>query len=337
MDSLSQIALGAAVSVAVMGRRSAVWKAALWGAVAGTLPDLDVLLRHGNPVHDMVLHRGHSHALLWLALAAPLLAGLPAVLHRERALWPRWAAAMALALLTHPLLDAMTVYGTRLGLPFTDHPFGVGSIFIIDPLYTLPLLLGCGWALARRGAGRALAVNLAGLLLSTAYLGWGMAAQRQVEAVARASLAAQGIVAERLLVTPTPFNSLVWRVVALEGERYHEGYRALLDRQALMHFDAFPRGLALAEGLQGLDALQRVAAFSQGFYRLELGDDGRLRLADLRMGQEPTYFFTFVIAERHSALRPVEPPLRIGMRPDAQRWLPWLVRRALGEPLAPPR
>ena len=55
---------------------------------------------------------------------------------------------MWLALVTHPLLDAMTVYGTQLALPFSDHPFGVGSIFIIDPLYTLPLLAGTGWVLA---------------------------------------------------------------------------------------------------------------------------------------------------------------------------------------------
>ena len=48
MDSLSQIALGAAVGVAVMGRRTAVWKAAAWGAVAGTLPDLDVIIDHGD-------------------------------------------------------------------------------------------------------------------------------------------------------------------------------------------------------------------------------------------------------------------------------------------------
>ncbi|MEY3520684.1 MAG: hypothetical protein RLZZ177_1399, partial [Pseudomonadota bacterium] len=61
MDSLSQLALGAAVSVAVMGRRTAVWKSALWGAVAGTLPDLDVLIDQGDVIRNMVLHRAESH------------------------------------------------------------------------------------------------------------------------------------------------------------------------------------------------------------------------------------------------------------------------------------
>jgi membrane-bound metal-dependent hydrolase YbcI (DUF457 family) len=146
MDSLSQIALGAAVSVAVMGRRTAVWKAALWGAVAGTLPDLDVLIDHGNPIRNMVLHRGETHALFWLTVFSLPFAALVARLSGEWSQWRRWALAMWLALVTHPLLDAMTVYGTQLALPFTNHPYGVGSVFIIDPLYTLPLLFGAGRA-----------------------------------------------------------------------------------------------------------------------------------------------------------------------------------------------
>ena len=122
MDSLSQIALGAAVGVAVMGRRTAVWKAALWGAVAGTLPDLDVFIDHGDPIRNMVLHRAETHAPFWLTLFSLPFATLVAWLSGERALWRRWWLAMWGALVTHPLLDGMTVYGTQLGLPFSNHP-----------------------------------------------------------------------------------------------------------------------------------------------------------------------------------------------------------------------
>ncbi len=227
MDSLSQIALGAAVGVAVMGRRTAVWKAAAWGAVAGTLPDLDVLIDHGDPIRNMVLHRAETHAPFWLTLFALPFGALVAWLSGQRRLWRRWVLAMWAVLVTHPLLDGMTVYGTQLGLPFSNHPYGVGSVFIIDPLYTLPLLVGTAWALRSggggrggvgAGGGRGLLANAAGLLLSTAYLGWSMWAQQQATAVARSALAAQGIVAERLLVTPAPLNTLLWRVVAVQGD-----------------------------------------------------------------------------------------------------------------------
>jgi inner membrane protein len=336
MDSLSQIGLGAAVAVAAMGRRTAVWKAALWGAVAGTLPDLDVLIDHGDPIHNMVLHRAETHAPFWLTLFSLPLAAAIARLHGEWTLWRRWWLALWLVLVTHPLLDAMTVYGTQLALPFSNHPFGVGSVFIIDPLYTLPLLAGAGWALATRGHVRGLVANGAGLVISTAYLAWGVSAQQQVGRIAQASLVAQGIAAERVLVTPTAFNSLLWRVVAVAGDHYHEGFYSLLDTAPRITFDRFERGSALAAELQGVDGVQRVAAFSKGFYKMQQ-DGTRVLISDLRMGQEPTYIFTFAVAERHSPPVPLVPPVQLGVRLDIDRGLPWLWRRIGGAPLPPPR
>ena len=332
MDSLSQIALGAAVGVATMGRRTAVWKAALWGGVAGTLPDLDVLIDHGNPVHDMVLHRAETHAPVWLTLFSLPFAAAVASLHGERAVWRRWW----LALVTHPLLDAMTVYGTQLALPFSNHPYGVGSVFIIDPLYTLPLLVGVVWALVAKGGTHGLRANAVGLVLSSAYLAWGFGAQQHVERIARTSLAARGIVAERVLVVPTAFNSVLWRVVAVAGDHTHEGFYSLLDPAPTVAFDRFARGAALAREFQGSDAVQRIAAFSKGFYKLAQDGD-RVLLSDLRMGQEPTYTFTFVIARRQSTPVLLEPPVSIATRPDIARTLSWLWLRALGGPMPPPR
>lgn len=332
MDSLSQIALGAAVGVAVMGRRTALWKAAAWGAVAGTLPDLDVLIDHGNPVHNMVLHRAETHAPFWLTLLSLPFAAAVARLHGEWRQWQRWWLAMWLALVTHPLLDSMTVYGTQLLLPFTDRPLGAGSIFIIDPLYTVPLLVGTAIAIGRQR----LAPNAIGLALSTAYLGWSFGAQLHVRQVATASLAAQGIAVERVMVTPTPFNTVAWRVVAMQQAHYLEGYYSLLDDKRAIRFDRFERGAGLEAELGAVDALQRIAAFSQGFYALRQ-DGPKVLVSDLRMGQEPVYIFTFEIAERASPPRALPVPLQVGARPDVGRVMPWLWRRIKGEAIAPPR
>ncbi len=336
MDSLTQLALGAAVSVAVMRRRTAPWKAALWGGVAGTLPDLDVLIDHGDPILNMVLHRAETHALFWLALFSLPFGWFVAWISRERTLWRRWWLAMALALLTHPLLDAMTVYGTQLALPFSNHPFGLGSVFIIDPLVTLPLLVGVGWVLAGRGSPRALRINAIGLGLACAYLAWSAVAQQQVRQLALASLEAQGITAERTLVTPVPFNTLLWRIVAVSGADYHEGFHSLLDAPGPISFDRFERGDVLAAELRGLDGVQRIRAFSRGFYKLH-ESDSRVVIADLRMGQEPNYVFAFAVAERNSALRPLAESQTVGGRADVNRALAWLWPRMWGQALPPPR
>lgn len=331
MDSLTQVTLGAAVGVAAMGRRTAPWKAALWGGLAGTLPDLDVFIDHGDPILNMVLHRAETHAPFWLTLFSLPFAALVARIQGEWHQWRRWWLALWLVLVTHPLLDAMTVYGTQLALPWSDRPYGVGSIFIIDPLYTLPLLAGVFAVLVARGSRRGHVLNAAGLLLSCAYLAWGVAAQQHVERLARAELARQGIEAQRLLVTPTAFNTVLWRIVAMEaGGDYHEAYRSLLDEGPGIAFRRFDGGAALATELMTIDGVRRIAAFSRGFYKL--GErDGSLRVTDLRMGYEPYYTFNFVVAERRSAMRVLPTSRHESERGDVRELLDWTWRRVRGE------
>ncbi len=336
MDSVSQFALGAAVGVAVMGRRTAVWKAALWGGVCGTLPDLDSLIDFGDPVRNMTYHRAETHALFWLTLAAPLIAWAVARLHGELDRFRRWWLAVWAVLITHPLLDAMTIYGTQLLLPFSDEPLGVGSLFIIDPLYTLPLLAGTIAAVALKSGPRALRANLAGLVLSTAYVGWSVVAQQQASSAAHAALRAQGIAAQQVLVTPAPFNTLLWRVVAMTPEHYYEGFTSLLDRDAAIRFDRFDRGRPLREELRGNWFVERIAWFSDGFYKMSQ-EGARVLISDLRMGQEPAYVFSFVVAEKRSAAQALAVPQQVRRRPDVARTLRWMGPRMLGENLPPPR
>ncbi len=337
MDSVSQLALGAAVSVAVMGRRASLAKAAGWGAVLGTLPDLDVFIDHGDPMLNMVLHRAESHALFWLTLMAPILAAGIARLHGEWPLWRRWWLAVWLVLVTHPLLDTLTIYGTQLALPFSNHPYGLGSVFVIDPLYTLPLLLGLLFALAgRHRPGFALGANAIGLTLSTAYLLWGMAVQQHVRGIAQASLARQGVQAQALLVTPTAFNSVLWRVVATTPTHYHEGFYSLLDSGHEPLWETHDRGSTLMQAYAGQAAYERLNAFAHGLVAMQ-AVDGRAHLSDLRMGQTPNFSFTFDIGPASGPQAESQASQARGSRPELARALTWLWARLRGEPLPPPR
>lgn len=332
MDSLTQIALGASVSVAVMGRRTASWKAAVWGGVAGLLPDLDVLIDHGDDLLNMVRHRAESHSLFYLTLAAPLMAGLAFRAHRrpgEDGHFKRWCLALWLALVTHPLLDLMTVYGTQVLQPWTDQAWGVGSIFIIDPAYTLPLMAGLALALAWRRSG--VQANRWALGLSTAYLAWTVLAQALVLERARASLSAQGLPTQQVLATPAPLQSLLWRIVVIDGGRFHEGYYSFLDGARPVRFTAYDRGGHWLDQHAGHPQVQRLARFSDGFYKVS-EEAGRLFVTDLRMGQQPHYVFRFDLG---TAQEP-SPASNQGMRGDVREGLRWLGRRMLGEDLQAP-
>ena len=82
MDSLSQIVLGAAVGEAVLGRRIGN-RAMIWGAVAGTIPDMDVLGKYFlSELDNLAFHRGISHSLLFSVVGAFVLRGLGAMVDR---------------------------------------------------------------------------------------------------------------------------------------------------------------------------------------------------------------------------------------------------------------
>lgn len=288
--------LGASVGEAVDGRQAG-WRAAGWGAVCGTLPDLDVFLSYGGPVADFTYHRGFSHSLFVLTLAAPVIWWLISRIDkRARAAPRRWLLLVWLALITHPLLDALTVYGTQLFLPFSNYPVGLSSVFIIDPVVTLSLALGLLLAsLARRRASASRAA-VAGLAAAGAYLALGLAAKAHVDSVVRETLAASPAKAQAILTTPAPFNILLWRIVVVDPDGYLEGYYSLLDAGRRPVFDRHASHPALLDDIADSRDVRRLKWFTKGFYRVRQLD-GLIVMTDLRMGGEPYYAFSFVVGE----------------------------------------
>lgn len=329
MDSLTQIALGAGVAALCVppGHRR---RAMLAGAVLGTLPDLDalpLLLLNDDPVVRMTSHRGWSHSLLVLPLLA---VALWAALRRR---WqpvreaPRaWWWAIFLALVTHPLLDAFTVYGTQLWWPLPQPPAMWSSLFIVDPGYTIWWLLALPAAavLGPRPAARHLLI--AGLALSSAYLAWSLLAKALVERQVAATVAIMGLTNAPRFSVPMPLNTLLWRVVVMTPEGYLEGEHSLVADTGPVRFrhhaiapDLLAAGLATAAG-------QRLAWFNHGF--MAAGEsDGELVLSDLRMGTSGGYVFRFAVARRHGDGWQAIPPRQLSMSLAGQRRLGAVWRR----------
>lgn len=232
MDSITQAVLGAALQGTVLGRIQGR-RSLLYGAALGTLPDLDVIIRYADPVSQMTYHRGFSHSLFVLTGLALLLAWL---VNRR---WPgkgytlpRLFVAFWLVLVTHPVLDAFTVYGTQLFWPLHTTPESWAAVFIIDPVYTVPLLAAVVFTLMKGVTRRATRLLTMALVFSTCYLGFGLAGRMAAEQRFQSALDQQGIVVSEVRAVPMAFNSLVWRVLAKapDGD-YYEGISSVLDQQ----------------------------------------------------------------------------------------------------------
>jgi len=333
MDTLTQAVLGASIGAAVAGRGERR-RGAAWGAACGTLPDLDVLVPLGNPVADFTWHRGYSHSLFVLSVAAPAIWWLISRLDsRARQRPRRWLALVWLALFTHPLLDAFTVYGTQLFLPFSNHPVSGSTVFIIDPAFTVPLAVGLAIGLIVRDEHRARAAVVGGLTLAVAYLGLSVAAKLHVEEAARDALAREGISHRGVLTTPAPFNIVLWRIVAMEEAGYREGFYSLLDPPGTLTFQRHESRTELLDGIRDAWAVGRLAWFTHGFYRVSRQDD-RIVMTDLRMGVEPVYVFSFAVGRLEAgAARAVEPEQLAPLRPGPGQ-VARLLRRVAG-PVTP--
>lgn len=257
MDTVTQAALGATVGQAFFARklgRKANW----WGALGGLVPDFDVFLgpfvgEWGN----LIWHRGPTHALWFGPLLGPLLGWLTWRFYRKKArraaaraqgppdvgvgpktadhrppdagaddALPAWIGLWMLALLTHPLLDAFTTYGTQLLAPFDLTRFSWDGVSIIDPLYTgvLALALIVGWR-SRRRPVRAMRAAQIALLWTTAYLGYGYLQNERARDLAREQLAEAPMWVDAY---PTFFQPWFRRVVAWYPDEVRIGYLSTL-------------------------------------------------------------------------------------------------------------
>jgi len=297
MDSITQAVLGASVQGALLGR----WqgrRALLYGAMLGTLPDLDVVLDYGDAVANMTYHRGFSHSLLVTSLLSVLLAWLirrwrPHPGYSALRLW----LCIWLVLTTHIVLDAFTAYGTQLLWPLPTSPVAISSIFIIDPLYTLPLLLAVAAGLVI-GLGKRAGVRLqyAALALSSLYLLSTLAGKHMAEQRLEQALATTGIQAQATFSSPTPFNTVLWRVVAVDGDDYYEGLVSWFDTQPPT-LERLPRRASEAHSaLRDSPQHQRLRWFSGDLLRYDLIDD-RWVVTDLRLGMTGYHPFRFALAE----------------------------------------
>jgi len=330
MDSVSQFVFGACIGTAVLGRRIGVRKAAITGGLLATLPDLDVFWPNDDPVDRFVSHRGATHSLITHTLVTPILAeGVRRLFTALRDDRLRAYLVVFLCLTTHALLDAFTIYGTQLFWPIWPEPLGIGSIFIIDPLYTMPLLFVTLWALFRNQWSPRFARSLVwAFVLSNAYLGWTVTAQYIVEDRSRQVLATGGHDFDKLIATPTPFNSLFWRTIALDGNKYHNLYVPVFagdDKITVDVYQRWPDSLAcwLSEAKREDGVTKTLSKFSKDFFLVDIVD-GEVIFSDLRMGLVHAFVFTFTVAEvLENEFRPVPPRHVSGIRqyPGDMEWL----------------
>ena len=294
MDSLTQVVLGAAVGEAVLGKKVGN-KAMLYGAIAGTIPDLDTFVgMFTDPVTAVQIHRGFSHSIVFALLAAPLFGYLIST-YEKKAGWKDWSILMFWGLVTHPILDAFTTWGTQIFWPL-ENRIELKTIFVIDPLYTLPFLTFLLLAMSRKKEDpKRSKYNRWGLIISSSYLLLTVFLKIYTYNRFEDSLNQQGISYLEMDNKPSPLNTVLWTANVETQDAFLIGDYSLFDRE-LVRFKRFPKNHHYLGRLRNDSEIQRLIEITSGWYIIT-SENGELYFNDLRFGQVNPYIensqFTF--------------------------------------------
>ena len=309
MDSLTQIVLGASVAEATLGKKIGN-KAIVLGAIAGTIPDLDIVTRFFvDDLTASVMHRGFSHSLIFPFVAAPILAWILKKIYSSYTdvSFNDWFKMFFLAIITHPILDAQTTWGTQLFWPF-EWRVAIENIFIIDPIYTLPFLTFLILtAFQDKLSKKRKLYNSLGLIISSAYLLITLSFKGVAHYNIAKGLKENNIEYKDINTRATYFNSILWSSQIELEDSYIFTYYSLFDKSKPIFTKKFPKNHNMLQPFIDEKKIQQLIILSNGHY-LMTNENDELIFWNLKLGlrgfdeNASPYIWSYVIKKNNGEI-----------------------------------
>lgn len=286
MDSLTHVVLGGCLGQVVLGKKIGR-RAIIWGAIADTIPDLDVFCNFFiHPVNGLFVHRGFTHSIVFALLGSFVFGNLLSIKYKnESATTAEWIILMGLGLFSHLFIDSLTNYGTGLLEPFYNHRFSYTTIFIADPSFTIPMLIAFIVILFKK-VSNPLKQKFAvcALMLSSLYLLWTFRNRSYFESFFNSQFKKQGITITGQELTPSPLNNILWGTIGKVDSGYFSGFSSLFSKEDLMKFHFIAKNDSLASAFEGQKEYEMLERFAKGYSCISIRDNGLLYFHDLRFG-----------------------------------------------------
>lgn len=314
MDSLSQVVLGAAVSNAVLGKKIGN-RSIVYGAIVGTIPDFDVWIAKlfYDPITQVEIHRGFSHSILFYLLLSFILAFFIFKIEKNKNVsFKESYLTVFLILLTHSLLDVFTTWGTQLFWPFYDK-IAFKSIFVIDPLYTIPFLvcLLISMRFSKENKRRFFWNNL-GIGISTFYLILTLLLKLTVYMKVYKALEDKNIDYSNLVVKPSALNTILWNIIVETDDAFLISDYSFFDSKPIK-FEQHLKNHELIEDIKKQSILIQLKGISENQFIITTDQD-KLYFNDLRFGlltnsnQEKKYAFSYQLLNNNGQWSAIEVP-----------------------------
>lgn len=297
MDTVTHIVLGS-VTGELLGRRELGRKALVVGAAANLFPDIDVVAALWlDPADNVIFHRGITHSIFANVIFALAFSWVIVRYRKTPERWGFWLWFLMAEFFLHLFVDVFNAYGAGLLEPFVNEKISFHSIYVVDPLLTIWLLIGTVLLFFLRSAGVRRKVAVVSLALSGLYLASAITGRVIVNKAIRSELAERDIRYDRLLITPTPLNSWLWFTAAETAEGYQLNYVSVFHPESIGAFYFASKGEDFIHEIDDTATFNKLSEFSDGFYTLSK-QDGQLVFNNLCFGQiagwrDPTAGFAF--------------------------------------------
>ena len=299
LDPISQGAIGAGFAQTLQ-RKEKILAVTWLGCAAGMAPDLDVLIQSPtDPLLFLEFHRHFTHALIFIPFGAAIVAGALFWFVRHRLSFKESYLACLIGYATHGLLDACTSYGTQLFWPFSDMRVAWNNVSVVDPAFTLPLLILVILAYRRQD----LRFTYAGIAWVVFYLSLGWVQMERASAYTYQVAASRGHEASdisQLSMKPSFGNLLLWKSIYHHDGRYYvDAIRTGLDVQLCVGDSVEKLVISkhlpdLQPGTQQAKDLERFRWFSQDYLAPTgtLGEVTDMRYSTIPNQVEPMWGIT---------------------------------------------
>jgi inner membrane protein len=286
MDTITHTLLGAAIGEAILGKKIGR-KALFYGALMSNLPDIDVLgVLFLSDSKQLLFHRGITHSIFFVILISILLGWLSKFWFKDHRInWMSWTKLFFITMLSHLLLDSLTCYGLGLFEPFSNYRLSFNTIFVADPFYTLPLLIGVLVPfIGKRDSKKTLKWNTIGLIISSCYLCFSIVISIYVQNVMEQSMKEQELSFDHFTVTPTPLNTFFWMGYSYDKEGTWIGYYSIFDKTKKIDYFRVDRKDLLLIPFEKDEMLKNLKQLSNENFVITK-DGSNLYFNDIRFGQ----------------------------------------------------
>ena len=276
MDVISQAIFGSSLSQSFANDKVQQFSAFLIGALAGMAPDLDVLIRSSDdPLLFLEFHRQFTHSLIFIPFGALVCTFLfyPFIKKKLRFLQVYLFSFLGIA--THGLLDACTSYGTQLFWPFSNERVSWSIVSIVDPFFTIPIIIFIWIAIHRNNRSYARVA----FIYAIVFLSLGLLQKQRAENAVNILAQQRGHKTERVLVKPGFGNRHVWKLIYEYNGRYYVDAVSLLWDKKIISGTSIKK-LNLKRDFEWLDAnsvqakdVERFRWFSNDFLAVDMNNE----------------------------------------------------------------